>query len=1167
MAKRIEEIQVRLGLVDGLTRGLRNASLTLQGFGRDARRSISPLIGVFAGVASAAAGLQAAAGAVRSASRLEDAQIDVAKTTDATRQGIQGLTEDARRLSRQLPFTTEELLRIAESAGQLGVRGRDNLAAFAETIARLGSATNLRGQEAANTLTRLLNVTGEAPSEIAKVGTVIAALEDVSAASASEIAKIGQEVGKNTARFKVGSTEALAFGSVIASLGTSAELGGSSLGRLFRAADQAVRSGDKTLDTISRLAGVTSDEFARAFRDDATAAVQLFLKGLGDLARADGDVDGVLNRLNLRGEELAKTLPTLALNSDKLADAIRRARQEADGGTTLIEQSDKAASTLSSRFQRLRNTLSAAFALGPGPLKALKDLVSAVERTVARFAGLDEAGTKTSRLSKALGTSLVVLAGVIATLVAVATLKLLGLLAASISLVGLNAAAAVNTVGNLAAGIAGLAVAGVVKSTTLLASLIASVAVAAARATKAVIAATVAVARFAVVAATRSLALLALSFTNIGRAALVATGRIIAMTVATTAAGAAGVVGGIKRLAVALLSVAKAGKGVRLAAIAPIAIKVAAIAAIIVGIVKLAEKAGGRFKEWTQPLRDATETIGDLFAQFRDGSLSVQTLFVSIVAGLKKIGLQAKRIIYDLPVIYLSDFISYLIAEVQVVIAQIDKRVRDMLSGLPGIGESIDLGPLGTFGGLDVDTQGADRRLELAQERARLLAKMQASEKEADRELFQERLDAIDAEAEKRLEAIRKETEAEENARVAEEERQRQKDVDRDYDDDDDTVDVEDDDEGGTKQKRFDEVAVEVRDAGASLAASGLTDALSAIADGSKSAGEAFGAFARQFAVDVARMITQALLLKAIQTALGIPVVAANTGGAIPAADASANTGGPINAAGKPATGTNDRDPLVRLTPGEAMLSPVAARSAGADILKAANRADEPAGLARLARLLGSKSKGRTRTAAGASSTLFVPDDAGPNTDRVQSRVEAGSFVIRRNAARLLGPITTLIGDGRFADASNAIKRRVGGAVDRVRQATDGIVQGTRRVAGVPPEGVAPVLAGLARGPLAQTAQVLASGRLYERPTLPTRSFNTGGFVDRVATSMTEAADAAQAGRPSSRQQVGVGAFPSMSRQPIREAVLMPEGTANRSDLDRVRREMEQRMQGASRQR
>ena len=54
--------------------------------------------------------------------------------------------------------------------------------------------------------------------------------------------------------------------------------------------------------------------------------------------------------------------------------------------------------------------------------------------------------------------------------------------------------------------------------------------------------------------------------------------------------------------------------------------------------------------------------------------------------------------------------------------------------------------------------------------------------------------------------------------------------------------------------------------------ASGMTDALMSIVDGSASAGEAFKKFASQFLMDIARMIIQTLVFNAIRSAMGIPL-------------------------------------------------------------------------------------------------------------------------------------------------------------------------------------------------------------------------------------------------------------------------------------------------------
>jgi predicted nucleic acid-binding Zn-ribbon protein len=79
--------------------------------------------------------------------------------------------------------------------------------------------------------------------------------------------------------------------------------------------------------------------------------------------------------------------------------------------------------------------------------------------------------------------------------------------------------------------------------------------------------------------------------------------------------------------------------------------------------------------------------------------------------------------------------------------------------------------------------------------------------------------------------------------------------------------------------------------------ANGMTDALMSIVDGSKSAGEAFKQFAATFLMDIARMIIQALVFKAIRSALGIPlanggVVAGGMGELTPFANGGVASGG-----------------------------------------------------------------------------------------------------------------------------------------------------------------------------------------------------------------------------------------------------------------------------------
>ncbi len=117
----------------------------------------------------------------------ETGLIGVGKTADLSGAELESLGKDIDELSKRMPVATDELLAIAQSAGQLGVKGSDNILKFTETVAKLGTATDLSGDQAAMALARILNVTGEALGTVDVLGSVIVALGNNFAATESQI--------------------------------------------------------------------------------------------------------------------------------------------------------------------------------------------------------------------------------------------------------------------------------------------------------------------------------------------------------------------------------------------------------------------------------------------------------------------------------------------------------------------------------------------------------------------------------------------------------------------------------------------------------------------------------------------------------------------------------------------------------------------------------------------------------------------------------------------------------------------------------------------------------------------------------------------------------------------------------------------------------------------
>lgn len=286
----------------------------------------------------------------------EKALVGVGKTTNIEGKQLERFGKQFQRLSDDVPLATNELLGIAQAAGQLGVSGEKNLLKFTETVAKLGVATDLSGEQAATTLTRILNVTGEGIETIDTFGSVIVALGNNFAATESEIARMANEVARSTGVFDVSAAQAAALGTALRSLGVRAELGGSAVGKTFRTIDEITRTGGDKLIQLNKIVGTTGDEFRKSFEEDSVGAFEQFIQGLGEVVANGGSAALELEKLGLKGDEINKVLPTLAKNSELVGKALKTAAEETKNATALNIEAEKAFNTLGAEKQKLINT-------------------------------------------------------------------------------------------------------------------------------------------------------------------------------------------------------------------------------------------------------------------------------------------------------------------------------------------------------------------------------------------------------------------------------------------------------------------------------------------------------------------------------------------------------------------------------------------------------------------------------------------------------------------------------------------------------------------------------------------------------------------------------------------------------------------------------------------
>lgn len=339
--------------------------------------ALAPLTAIVAAIVALGA---VSYGAARAAVTLEQAQAEVAKTTNLAADGLERLTRNLQATSVRTGSSTKELLDIAAVAGQLGVRGVRNLSLFTNTLNDLRIATDVVGEEGARQLARFLAATSTDMRELgdvaAYVGGALNSLENNLATTAGEILKGTEYTAQLTSQFRVSRTEVLAYTAAINSVGLSAEGAGTGIVRTFRDIDAAVRRGGSSLEGFARVAGMTSDAFAGLFRESNSGAVQAFIAGLSRIREAGGDVNATLEAVGITELRQTRTVATLAGGYQNLELALSLVNDETEINNSLQREVERRLNTVNGQWRILRSRIGvAAQVLGEAFLPMLRGAV------------------------------------------------------------------------------------------------------------------------------------------------------------------------------------------------------------------------------------------------------------------------------------------------------------------------------------------------------------------------------------------------------------------------------------------------------------------------------------------------------------------------------------------------------------------------------------------------------------------------------------------------------------------------------------------------------------------------------------------------------------------------------------------------------------------------
>jgi TP901 family phage tail tape measure protein len=294
-------------------------------------------------------------------SNFESSFANVEKVIEGSAEQIAQLEADIRSMALEIPMSASGIAEIMAIGGQLGI-ATDELSAFTEVAIRMGTATNLSAEEAADSIARFLNITNQGmPSTAAQfeqVGSVVVDLGNKSASTEQEILRMAMRLAAAGTQIGLSQHEILGMSSALASLGIRAESGGSSFSRVMLEIANAVDNGGDALDQFAEVAGVTATQFAQIYENEPVQAISMFLEGLNNLREGGENLFPVLEGLDLNTIRVRDATLRAALGYELFADQIKIAAEESRDVNALMNESEKRFETVGSQWQLVKNNAS-----------------------------------------------------------------------------------------------------------------------------------------------------------------------------------------------------------------------------------------------------------------------------------------------------------------------------------------------------------------------------------------------------------------------------------------------------------------------------------------------------------------------------------------------------------------------------------------------------------------------------------------------------------------------------------------------------------------------------------------------------------------------------------------------------------------------------------------
>lgn len=406
-------------------------------------------------------------GSIKSAIDWESAFTGVMKTVDETANTTyDDLKKSINEIAQTTASSQNTIAATMEIAGQLGVSA-DDIAEFTKVMVMLGDTTNLSSEEAASAIAKFANVTKMPLSDVENLGSVIVDLGNNYATTEADIMSMATRLSGAGAQIGLTQGEILGFATALSSVGIEAEMGGSAFSKAMikmqvaaeTGYDQVIDLQDKTgmslrelellsannskdfkaladslgltkdemnatikagtnLEDFAKVAGKSTEEFVNLYRNDAPAALQAFIQGLGDTEGHGESTIAMLQEMGFTEVRLRDTLTRLAQSGDMVTDAISKGNEAWGENSAMSEEAEKRYATMEAKISQLKARITElAVGIGEMLMPYVEKAMDFIDQLIEKWKALDPAQQeliiKIAAIAAAVGHVLVIIGSVI----------------------------------------------------------------------------------------------------------------------------------------------------------------------------------------------------------------------------------------------------------------------------------------------------------------------------------------------------------------------------------------------------------------------------------------------------------------------------------------------------------------------------------------------------------------------------------------------------------------------------------------------------------------------------------------------------------------------------------------------------------------------------------